>query len=225
MIETQSVLLALRKSRPGLLERMFASHPMSAERLATAEREVAALPADVRERPLEEARYRRAMDDVLRTRPAWDLADEGRELLGEKKAAKAEQKLAEAARTAPGEGVLRTLHALGLDAVKRDDDAVEAARLGAKMAPGVLISQMVAAELLIERQPRESLRLLDTAEGLLPGLADVSYLQGKALEKLGERDRAIAAYREAVRRDPQGQGAGAAAAKRLQAMGVAPQGG
>lgn len=225
MVETQSVLLALRKSRPGLLERMFASHPMSAERLAKAEREVAALPLEVRERPLEKVRYKRAMEEVVRTRPAWDLAGEGRQLLGEKRSRQAEERFAEAARSAPGEGVLRTLHAIGLEAVKRHGDAIQAARQGATMAPGVLVSQMVAGELLVDSDPREALRRLDAAEELLPGLADVSYLQGKALEKLGERDKAVAAYREAVRRDPQGQGAGAAAAKRLQAMGAASQGG
>ena len=37
MVETQKVLLSLQQQRPGAIERMFASHPMSAERLATAE--------------------------------------------------------------------------------------------------------------------------------------------------------------------------------------------
>jgi len=47
-------------------------------------------------------------------------------------------------------------------------------------------------------------------------------MRGKAFESLKRRNEAITAYRETVKRDPQGE-VGAAAAKRLQALGVAPQ--
>ncbi|MGE5236039.1 MAG: M48 family metalloprotease, partial [Acidobacteriota bacterium] len=74
MIETQKVLLDLQKRQPSVVERLFASHPMSAERLVTAERQVAALPADVRARPLDEAHFRNIFAGVINERPAWDRA-------------------------------------------------------------------------------------------------------------------------------------------------------
>ena len=51
-------------------------------------------------------------------------------------------------------------------------------------------------------------------------MPDVAYMHGYAFEKLKRRDDAVAAYKETINRDPQGE-LGAAAYKRLQAMGVA----
>jgi beta-barrel assembly-enhancing protease len=222
MVETHKVLLALQKSKPGAIERMFASHPMSAERLATAQKRVAALPPEVRDRPLKVAPYRQATAQVVADRPAWDLASDGQQLLGAKKNAEAEGKLAEAVRLAPKAGVLRTLHAASLAEVKRTEAAVAEGRDGARLAPKVFLSQVVAGELLLRPNPTESLACLDRAETLLPGIAEVALMRGRALESLKRRDDAVAAYKEAVNRDPQGE-TGAAAAKRLRAMGVALQ--
>ena len=81
---------------------------------------------------------------------------------------------------------------------------------------------MVAGELVLRPRPAEALTYLDRAEDLLPGIAEIELMRGKAFESLKRRNEAIAAYRETVKRDPQGE-VGAAAAKRLQVLGVAPQ--
>ncbi len=219
MVETHRVLLSLQKQKPGAIERMFASHPMSAERLATAEMRVAALPPEIRERPLKVAPYREATARVAAARPAWDLAADGQALLGGKKAREAEAKLAEAVRLAPREGVLRTLHAASLAELKRSEPAAAESREGARLAQRVFLSQVVAGELLLQPAPAEALGFLDRAEALLPGVAEVALMRGRALEALGRRDDAVAAYKEAVDRDPQGE-TGAAAYKRLRALGA-----
>jgi len=222
MIETQKVLLSLQKTKPGAIERMFASHPMSAERLATAEKRVAALPPEVRDRPLTVTPYRQATKRVMAERPAWDLAADAQALLAGNKAREAEAKLAEAVRLVPTSGVLRTLHAASLAQAKRADAAITEAREGARLAQGVFLSQVVAGELLVPDNPGAALEYLGRAEEVLGGIAEVAYMHGVAYEKLRRRDYAIAAYKEAYRRDPQGE-VGAAAAKRLQALGVALQ--
>ncbi len=222
MIETHKVLLALQKQKPGAVERLFATHPMSSERLATAEKRVAALPPEVRKRPLRVAPYRNATSRISAERPAWDLASDAQVLLGKKKNKEAESKLAAAVRRLPNAGVLHTLHAASLAEVKRTEAAISESREGARLAPGVFLSQVVAGELVLRQHPSESLTYLDRAEKLLPNVAAVGLMRGQALEKLKRRDEAIAAYREVFRRDPQGE-AGAAAAKRLRALGVAPQ--
>jgi predicted Zn-dependent protease len=219
MIETQRVLLSLQKQKPGAIERMFASHPMSAERLATAEQRVAALPTEIRDRPLKLAPYREATSRIAADRPAWELAADAQALLGGKKAGEAEAKLAEAARLAPREGVLRTLHSVSLAELKRTDPAVSQAREGARLAPRVFLSQVVAGELLLRPAPADALACLDRAESLLPGIAEVALMRGRALESLKRRDDAVASYKEAVNRDPQGD-VGAAAYKRLRTLGA-----
>ena len=220
MIETHRALLSMQTKQPGAIERMFASHPMSAERLATAEQRVAALAPEVRERPLQVAAYRRATAGVAAERPAWDLAGEAQSLLGAKRPKEAEAKLAQAVRQVPGSGVLRTLHAASLAEAKRTEAAIAEGREGARLAQRVFLSQIVAGELLLKPNPAGALPYLNRAEEVLPGVPDVAYMHGYAFEKLKRRDDAIAAYKETINRDPQGE-LGAAAYKRLQAMGVA----
>jgi len=222
MIETQKVLLSLQKSRPGAIERMFATHPMSSERLATAEKRVATMPAELQGRKLTVAPYRQATKRVMAERPAWDLANDAQVLLANKKTSEAEAKLAQAVRLVPDSGVLRTLHAASLAEAKRSEAAITEGREGARLAQGVFTCQMVAGELLLKSDPARALPYLNRAEEVLAGVAEVAYMHGYAFEKLKRRDNAIAAYKETIRRDPQGE-VGAAAAKRLQAMGMALQ--
>jgi predicted Zn-dependent protease len=200
------------------VEKLFASHPMSAERLATAEKRVALLPADVQAKPLRAEAYRVEMAGVIAERPAWDLAAEGQALLGQKKLAEAQGKLAQAVRLAPKAGVIRTLHAVSLVSLKQKGSAVDEARQGAQLAGNVYVSRLVAGELLVEPDPAAALDNLENAEKLLPGEATVSLLRGEALEKLGRRQDAKAAYSEAVSRDPNGE-VGAEAARRAGKLG------
>jgi tetratricopeptide (TPR) repeat protein len=218
MVETQRTLLEVQKRQPGAVERLFASHPMSAERLATAQNRISLLPADVQARPLRGEPYRTAMADVIVTRPAWDLASEGQALLGQKKDRDAEAKLTQAVRLAPKAGVIRTLHAISLASLKEKGAAVDEAREGARLSGGVFVSRLVAGELLLAPDPVAALDNLETAEKLLPGQAQVSLLRGRALENLGRKRDAAAAYKQAVDRDPNGE-VGAEAARRARGLG------
>jgi predicted Zn-dependent protease len=219
MVETHKVLLEQQKRAPSLLDTMFASHPMSAERLATAERRLAGLAPDVRDRPVDVSRYRSTFERVINDRAAWDLAAEGHRLAGAKKAGEGAAKLAEAARKAPHSGVIRTLHSLSLLSLKRKEDAIVLAEEGARLDGQVFVCRLVAGELLVEPRPSEAIKHLDAAEQLLPGMAEVAYFRGRAFEKLNCRNEAVAAYREARSRDPQGK-VGAAAGERLRGLGA-----
>jgi predicted Zn-dependent protease len=220
MVETHAVLLSLHDREPGAIERMFASHPMSRERLATAERRVAALPEDVRSRPLRKQEYRRYAGEVIERRPAWDLAREAQHLLAKDKDLDAEARLAEAVRLVPDEGVVHTLHAVALGELDRKGPAADQARQGARLAPKVFVSRAVAGEILLKPAPAEALENLDAAEELLPGVPAIALMRGRALEALKRRSEAVDAYREAYKRDPEGK-VGASASERLRALGVA----
>ncbi|HLE61264.1 MAG TPA: M48 family metalloprotease [Thermoanaerobaculaceae bacterium] len=218
MVETQKTLLDVQKRQPGAVERLFASHPMSADRLETAQKRIALLPADVQTRPLRSEPYRAVMAEVIQVRPAWDLASEGQRLLGQDKDREAEGKLAEAVRMVPKAGVIRTLHAVSLASIKQKGAAVDEARQGARLSGDVFVSRLVAGELLLEPDPAAALENLESAEKLLPGQPQVSLLRGQALENLGRKRDAAAAYREAVDRDPNGE-VGAEAARRIRNLG------
>ncbi len=217
MLETQRVLLSLGTEKPSLVERLFASHPHSAERLANAESLLAQLPPEVQHRPVRKEPLLRPTTTLRQVQPAWEEAAEGRALLAQDQAAKALARLARARDLAPKEGVIRTLLALALWENARKSEAREEASLGAKLAPRVFLSHVVAGALNVDTDAALSLRELTTAEELLPGTAPVPFFQGQAYEKLGQREKAVEAYREALRRDPEGN-IGQAAAARLAAL-------
>jgi predicted Zn-dependent protease len=219
MLETQKILLELGSRKPNLVERLFATHPMSAERLATAEARVAKLPAEVRARPLRTEPYRAELARVKADQPAWDLAQEGRDLLAKDKAAEAEARLAKAIRLAPNTGVLHALHAASLTRAGRKAEAAAEAREGARLAPDVFVTRYLAGQAMLESDPPAALEHLAAAEKILPGQAAVAYFTGRADEALKRMPDAVEAYRLAVSRDPDGD-IGKAAAARLQALGA-----
>lgn len=219
MVETQKVLLELQGRKPNLVERLFATHPMSAQRLADAEASVAKLPAEVRGRPQKKDSYRVALTRVKSDRPAWDLAQEAQSLLASDKASEADSRLVKAVRLAPNAGVLRTLHSVSLARTGRKTEAVAEARAGARLAPGVFVTRYLAGQALLKGDPAAALEELGVAEKILPDQATVPFFSGQAYEALRRPREAIEAYRVAAGRDPQGE-VGQAATARLQAMGV-----
>lgn len=70
-------------------------------------------------------------------------------------------------------------------------------------------------------RPEEGVRALERADALLPGRAPVQFNLGRALEQLGKRDAAIAAYGKAASLDPNHAQA-AAAVQRLGGSAAAP---
>jgi tetratricopeptide (TPR) repeat protein len=102
---------------------------------------------------------------------------------------------------------------------KREDAAVSEGREGARLAPQAFLAQSIGGQLLLKPDPAAALDCFERAEEILPGQPDVAFLRGQALEKLGRKQEAVEAYRQARDRDPTGE-VGAAAAKRLQALGA-----
>lgn len=219
MVETQRVLLALGREKPTLVERLFATHPHSSERLAAAERLVAQLPPAVQSRPVRKETFLTATAALRKVQPAWEEAAEGRALLAQEQPAKALTRLARARDLAPKEGVIRTLLALAMWEEGKKAEAREEAFAGAGLAQRVFLSRLVAGMLGVDADAALSLAELAAAEEILPGTAPVPFFQGKAYEKLGQRKQAVEAYREAVRRDPEGS-FGQQAASRLKALGA-----
>lgn len=219
MVETMEVLASLQRGSPSRVERMFASHPMSASRRRAAEARVAAYPEEIRMRSLRVKEYERLTRSVAREQPAWELAQQGRELMAAKRNAQSLQKLGEAAGLAPQAGVIRTLHAVALEVNKKPVEAISEAVAGVRLAPRSFHARFTAGELLIPREPETALGHLDSAEQLMPGVAHVSLLRGRALEALRRRDDAVKAYRETVERDPSGE-VGGEAVRRLDALGA-----
>ncbi len=221
-VGVMEVLAATSKREPGLVERMFGSHPLTSQRIAAARQELAQLPADVRARPLHRQEFKLRTDEVRRQRPAYDRLAEARSLLAAgEKAAKARPLLQKSVDEWPNDGVLRSFLAaveLDLDGARRA--APDAARAAAA-APGVFYPQLVAGRVFVDGQRwAEALNYLDRAAALLPDVANVQLLRGTALENLGRRRDAVAAYTQVRSTAPAESDAAQEATKRLQRLGA-----
>lgn len=221
MLETMDVLVALQQRSPSGVERLFATHPMSVNRRQAAQERIAGFSEEIQQRPLRVAEYQALTRSLQGEQPAWELAQQGRELMAAKRTSQALQKLGEASSLAPRAGVVRTLYAAVLAAAKKPAEAITEAVAGAGFAPRSFHARFIAGELLIPREPTTAVGHLAAAEELMPGVAHVSLLRGRALEAARRRDEAVKAYREAMERDPSGE-VGAEAARRLNAMGMTP---
>lgn len=132
MVRVMEVLLSTRERRPNLIERMFASHPMTEERLATARAREAAAPPEARQRRLRRQAFLERTWRVRQQRAAYDRLAEARRLLAEEKAREALPLLRQSADEWPEDGVLRAFLAAaeadGGDRAAALDDAARAAR-------------------------------------------------------------------------------------------------
>jgi len=222
MVGLMEVLESEHKEEPNFIERMFASHPMTADRLQEARREIAAVPTEVRDRPFRKQVYLEHTRHVRESRPAYDRLAEARRFLGKDQWSKALPLLRQSVGEWPGDGLLRAFLAGAESGVGDRRHALRDAQRAAQDAPGIWVVQTLAARLFLDASRyRESLGYVDAADRILPNVADVELMRGRALEGLGRYDEAAQSYKKVRRMAPDSEAA-TAASKGLQRLGVNP---
>lgn len=224
MVGVMRILLHEGKTRPSLLRRMFADHPMSSERLATAEARVAAEPPAVRTRPIRSQRFLAAVRHIRETRPAYDRFAKARRLLAQEKTAEAETLLKESVAEWPDDGLLRGY----LAGAEAEDGKLERAMRDAQRAgqdaPHIFVVQMLAGKIFLRaKRYAAAVPFFDNASRILPNLPEVELLRGEALEGAGRRKEAARAYQR-VRELAPGSDASAEASRRLRSLGMTAAG-
>ncbi len=208
MVEVMEVLQQAHEREPGLLERMFASHPMTSERLRVARQRVEGVPREVAGRPERVAPYLQHTQLVRATREAYDHLARGRRLLAREKVKEAVPVLREAADGAPEDPLPRAfLAAAELEAGKEAAALADAQRAAASpQGERIFHVQALTGRVFLKaRRYQEALDRLDRAAHLLPDQAQVELLRGRALEGLGRRDEARKAYRRVKELAPDSQ--------------------
>lgn len=195
MVDLMQILESQHQRQPNLLERMFATHPMTAERIATAEREVAAQPAAVRQRPTSKQHFLAASKRVRNSREAYDKLAEAQAALGDDKPDRASTLLRPAVDAWPSDGLLRAHLALALVGQKRPGDALGQARRAAKDAPDIFVVQFLTGQIFgTQKQWPLALGAFNRADEILPDVPDVVFSRGLVLEKMGRTNDARDAY-------------------------------
>ncbi len=220
MVDLLGVLVEQQQRDPDFIERMFASHPMSAERYDVAKARVLQQPPDVLKRPLRQREYRQRMARVISQQEAYDRLGEAQRLLVKEDFRAAERLLQQSSDEWPSDGVLRAFLAISELKQKRLDAAMTNANRAGRDAPEVFLARMIAGQaLLAGKRWNDALPHAEAAVLILPGSAPAQLALGVALENLGRRDNAVQAYEKARRLDPEGE-TGQAASERLRRLGA-----
>ena len=220
MVGLMEVLVNKAGHDPNALERMFASHPMSSERLATARQQLGQYQA-YHKRSLQRQRY---MDTTVRLRakaPAIRSLQQGEKQMAAKRLAQAEQSFSKALQLAPRDYAALLMMAKCKMALKKEGEAVRLTERAKQLYPAEPQAvQLRGVALLSLRQFDQAQQEFSRFSQLLPANTDVLFLQGMALEGMGKQTAAAQAYRQYLSHVQQGQAA-QHAYQRLQQWGQA----
>jgi predicted Zn-dependent protease len=204
-VETFQILAAAAQREPSKFDNLFASHPMTSERIATAEQRLANDPSATN-RPPQTSEFLRAVRPLKEEAPAFALADEAKELARNRRTREAAERLEGAGSMVPNSPILialwgDTLYDLG-DFPRSEQVSERANSLNPQLFYGRLVNGAANWRL---RDHREAIEQLRAAERLVPDTYLVAYFAGRTLEDAGDRRAAAEQYAK-VAQATQGQG-------------------
>ena len=219
MVGLHQLLVSGHEKQPGLLETLFSSHPMSAERVATA-RQLAEGPyAGTRSAPAQRERYMDRTASLRRLKPTITACQNGELAMAKKALPEAQQQFEAALKHAPEDYAANLRMAQCLAAQDRLADARRYAETARRVYPSEAQAMKLGATLRLGlREPAAAFAELQAFERALPGDPGVLFLKGVSLEGMGQPRQAAEHYAAFLRLGAQG-GAAQHAVARLQAMG------
>lgn len=224
MVGLMDVLRAQREDRPGMLEQMFATHPMGAERYRTAVEAVRAYDPRIRERPLHRERFREATASVRAIAPAIKKLQAANAALAGEQPAEAEALAREALQSAPDDYAAHVVLGTALLSRQQLQPALNQLRTAMELDPDEGRAQHLAGVTRLQMdQPDEALQRFRRYQELLPGNPAMTFMIGYCHEQLGNRQSAAEQYYDylqSVQRGPQAKHA----RQRLRAWGVIDEG-
>lgn len=219
MVGLMGVLVRQSKEKPGLLDTMFASHPVSTERLADMKADAAGRYAKFGSAPLQRERYMDSTAGLRRLKPAIEEEQKGERLMSKKSFGEAEGHLSAALKTAPTDYTGLCLMAKCQVAQRRYDRAKEytaqARQINPREAQAMQLSGIT--HLALKEYPR-AFQEFDAYDGVLPGNPNAAFFKGVALEAMQDRPAAAREYKRYLSAVQSGDQA-KHAASRLQAWG------
>jgi len=220
MTRLHRVLLNQEKEAPSLIQTMFSSHPMSAERVATAERLATTQYANTANRPAQRERFMDSTASLRRIKPTIEACQRGEVAMSRKQLPQAQTAFAEAIKATPQDYAANLRMAQCLQAMGKAQEARAYAQTAQSIYPQEAQAHKMSGVLALQlKQPQQAYEHLTRFDQQLPGNPGITFLRGVALEGTGNRRDAALLYRRFLQTSNQGQAA-QYAASRLQAWGV-----
>ena len=219
MIQLMEVLVKNGHRRPGAIELMFATHPMSGERLQWARQAANTTYARFRSGAMNRERYMDHTRGLRRIKGAIEAMGKANSLLNQGKYTEADPLLARALRIAPDDYAALVMRARCRLGLKKNREAGRLALAAIKAYPSEAQGHLVAAMALFgEKKYNQAYQQFDSYDQLLPGNPEITFFKGLCLEKMGNRAGAARYYRAYLQRVRRGKNA-AYAYNRLRSWG------
>ena len=223
MVRLHEMLVEENERKPGLLETMFSSHPMSTERRDTARRDARTLYATSAGAAAHRERYMDRTAAVRRLKPTIEACMAGEAAMSKRSWKSAEAHFTQALAAAPRDYPSLLRMAQCQQAQGRLPQARHYARQAREAYPQEAQAMKLAATLKLGlRDPEGAYAELQAFDRALPGDPGIVFLKGVALEGLGRRQAAAQQFTAYLR----GSGSGEAAryaASRLKDWGLLPR--
>jgi predicted Zn-dependent protease len=220
MTDLHALLVKEEKSAPSLLQTMFSSHPMSSERMATAQQLASTQYAASLQANPQRERYMDSTAGLRQLKPTIDACKNGEVALSSKKLPEAERQFGAALKFNGQDYAANVLMARCLAAQGKRTEAMRYADAARSIYPQEAQAHKLAGTLQLQgKNPAAAFQAFDQFDRLLPGDPGITFLKAVSLEGMGDRPRAAAHYQAFLRSGAQGQPA-QFAASRLQALGA-----
>jgi predicted Zn-dependent protease len=219
MVGLMEILVQQSKEKPGLLDTMFSSHPMSTERYASVQQDASSKYARYASLPVNRERYMDNTARLRRLRPAIEDEQRGERAMAGKKYGEADAAFASALRSAPQDYAGLCLMAKCQIAQRRYREADAYATQARQAYPGEAQAMQLAGitKVTLKQYPA-ALQQFNDYERALPGDPNAAFFKGVSYEGMQNRQGAAQEYRRYLAVVQQG-GQAQHAASRLQAWG------
>ncbi|MEZ5738710.1 MAG: M48 family metalloprotease [Burkholderiaceae bacterium] len=195
MVALHEILLSKQHAEPSLLQTMFSTHPMPAERVANARALAASKYAGSKSRPIQRERFMDNTASLRALEPTIAACQRGETSAAKKELGEAEKHFATALRHRRDDYAANVLMAKTLLAQKREAEAQRYADVAKSVYPQEAQAHKLAGvSRLAQKNYGAAFSSLDAFDKLLPGDPGVTFLKGVALEGSGDRQRAAQHY-------------------------------
>ncbi|TBV80307.1 MAG: tetratricopeptide repeat protein [Desulfobulbaceae bacterium] len=195
MTDLHQILVDQSRRNPNALELMFATHPMSGERLATAQGKMANLYRSRQHLPHNVERYQDQTATLRLLKPSVEEQRLGEKAMARERFARAEPHLKRALTLTPGDYTALILMSRCQFGLGRKQEAAEFADQARLVFPGEPQALHVAGIARLGTGDHEvAYQHFMEYEKLLPGNPNTTFLKGVARENMGQRATAARYY-------------------------------
>jgi beta-barrel assembly-enhancing protease len=206
MVKLMDGFMKLGKSKPNVVELLFASHPMSDERYHTAVTKIKEKYSDKDGLPVNKERYMDHTAKLRAIRGAIEKMQEGETLLMKNNPVQAEAKYREALQLAPNDyaGLLMMAKCQLVQKKYRDAEhfAEEAKSIYPEEPQAKHVSGMTK---VANREFDAALNDFSSYEQMLPGNTNTIYFKGYCHDHMGRKKQAVDEYQKYLNQDPNGE--------------------